>query len=169
LSYGFISHIKQSSLQLRVAVLPLPSRLEWVKNPAKHTLQPGNKPLLTQRSAGALMPTYQNSLRVRHAGLKQRPPIVHKSPQWSNLYQSIINPFHMRRRTAPWVQLRLLDKSSGDDGFRLAPLPILRGLLYGPNAKALQQGENAANYQDPEGKEEKGPGSIKGSDGRVAE
>lgn len=40
---------------------PLPSRLEWVKNPAKHTLQPGNKPLLTQRPAGALMPTYQTA------------------------------------------------------------------------------------------------------------
>src|SRR5919108_1909692 len=93
---------------------PLPFRLEWVKNPAKQTLQTGNKPLLTQRPAGALMPTYQNSLMVRHAGLKQRPPIVHQSQQGSNLYQSIIKAFHMRRRTAPWVQFRLLDKSSPD-------------------------------------------------------
>jgi hypothetical protein len=53
-------------------------------------------------------------LRVRHAGFKRRPPIVHPSQQWSNLYQSIINPFHMRRRTAPWVQFRLLDQSSPD-------------------------------------------------------
>jgi hypothetical protein len=53
---------------------PLPSRLEWVewvKNPAKHTLQPGKKPRLTQRPAGALMPTYQNHL----TGLRVRPCI----------------------------------------------------------------------------------------------
>jgi hypothetical protein len=93
---------------------PLPSRLEWVKNPPKPTLQPGNKPLLTQRPAGALMPTYQHRLMLRQAGLKQRPPIVHPSPQGSNLYQNIINAFHMRRRTAPGVPFRLLDQSSPD-------------------------------------------------------
>jgi len=96
-----------------IPVFPSSSaRLEWVKNPAKHTLQPGNKPLLTEQPAGAFMPTYQNRLLLRHAGLKQRPPIVHQSQQGSNLYQSIINAFHMRRRTAPWVPFRLLELMS---------------------------------------------------------